>query len=40
MGYPGKLLDVSKLKSLGWSSKITVEEGVQKVYDRYFSELQ
>ncbi|WP_029272100.1 GDP-L-fucose synthase [Flavobacterium sp. KJJ] len=32
-GTPRKLMDVSKLSSLGWKAKITLEEGIQKVYD-------
>ena len=31
-GTPRKLLDVLKLKKLGWSSKIELKEGVKKVY--------
>lgn len=30
---PRKLMDVSKLSGLGWKAKITLEEGIQKVYD-------
>ena len=32
-GSPRKLLDVSKLKNLGWQSSITLEEGIKKVYE-------
>ncbi|HEY6142142.1 MAG TPA: GDP-L-fucose synthase [Flavobacterium sp.] len=32
-GTPRKLMDVSKLKSLGWKAKITLEEGIHKVYE-------
>jgi GDP-L-fucose synthase len=32
-GTPRKLMDVSKLNSLGWKAKITLEEGIQKVYE-------
>ncbi|AXB55371.1 GDP-L-fucose synthase family protein [Flavobacterium fluviale] len=32
-GTPRKLMDVSKLGGLGWKAKITLEEGIQKVYD-------
>lgn len=32
-GTPRKLMDVSKLNGLGWKAKITLEEGVQKVYE-------
>lgn len=32
-GTPRKLLDVTKLKNLGWQASITLEQGIQKVYD-------
>ncbi len=32
-GTPRKLLDVSALHSLGWKHKISLEQGVQKVWD-------
>jgi GDP-L-fucose synthase len=32
-GTPRKLMDVSKLSSFGWKAKITLEEGIQKVYE-------
>ncbi|TRX04461.1 GDP-L-fucose synthase [Flavobacterium gawalongense] len=32
-GTPRKLMDVSKLNELGWKAKITLEEGIQKVYE-------
>lgn len=31
-GTPRKLTDVTKLHSLGWTHKISLEEGIQKVY--------
>jgi len=31
-GTPRKLLDISKLKVLGWEASISLEEGIQKVY--------
>lgn len=31
-GTPRKLMDVSKLNGLGWKAKITLEEGIRKVY--------
>ena len=34
-GTPRKLLDVSKLNSLGWKRKITIEEGIRSVVDNY-----
>ena len=32
-GTPRKLLDVSKINSLGWKHKIGLEEGIRKVYE-------
>ena len=32
-GTPRKLLDVSKLKNLGWQSSVTLEEGIKRVYE-------
>jgi len=37
-GTPRKLLDVSKLKSLGWKPSITLEEGVKRVVSVYMNE--
>jgi GDP-L-fucose synthase len=34
-GTPRKLLDVSKMKSLGWTAQIQLEEGVQSTYEWY-----
>jgi len=34
-GTPRKLLDVSKIKSLGWEPKISLQEGIKKTYDWY-----
>jgi GDP-L-fucose synthase len=31
-GTPRKLMDVTKLNGLGWKAKITLAEGIQKVY--------
>jgi GDP-L-fucose synthase len=31
-GTPRKLMDVSKLKALGWQATISLEEGIRKVY--------
>lgn len=36
-GTPKKLLDVSMAKSLGWTAKIGLEEGIKKVYGWYRS---
>jgi GDP-L-fucose synthase len=32
-GTPKKLLDVSKLHLLGWSHKISLEDGIKDVYE-------
>ena len=37
-GTPRKLLDVSKLKKLGWSSKISLENGITSVYREYLNQ--
>lgn len=34
-GTPRKLMDVSKLHSLGWKAKIGLEEGIRRVYNEY-----
>ena len=34
-GTPRKLIDVSKLHSLGWHHHVEIEEGVQKLFDWY-----
>jgi GDP-L-fucose synthase len=37
-GTPRKLMDVSKLHSLGWKASIKLKEGIQQVYHEHFSE--
>ena len=37
-GTPRKLIDVEKLHSLGWTHKVEIEEGVQKLFDWYVKE--
>ncbi|RXM43977.1 GDP-L-fucose synthase [Flavobacterium sp. YO64] len=32
-GTPRKLMDVSKLNNLGWKAKISLEEGIEKVFE-------
>lgn len=39
-GTPRKLIDVSKLHSLGWTHKVEIEDGVQMLYDWYRQSLQ
>ena len=34
-GTPRKLMDVSKINALGWSERISLEEGIKMVYERY-----
>ncbi len=34
-GTPRKLLDVSKLTSLGWKRKVSLDEGIRKIYKEY-----
>ncbi|MEY3219754.1 MAG: hypothetical protein RIT27_1111 [Pseudomonadota bacterium] len=37
-GTPRKLLDVSRLKNLGWQAKISLEEGIRKTYQWYLQQ--
>ena len=39
-GTPRKLIDVTKLHSLGWHHKVEIEDGVKKLYDWYQSTLK
>ena len=34
-GTPRKLLDVTRLQNLGWSPKISIEEGIKNTYKWY-----
>ena len=36
-GAPRKLLDVSRLKSLGWQYKISLEDGLKSTYEWFLS---
>ena len=36
-GTPRKLMDVSKMKALGWSAQIDLESGIRSVYEAYKS---
>ncbi len=38
-GTPRKLLDVTKLHSLGWQAKIALEDGIKQAYDWYTAHL-
>lgn len=37
-GMPRKLMDAGKIKSLGWSPKISLKEGIEKIYKYYVSQ--
>ena len=37
-GTPRKLLDVSKMRNIGWSSSIELFDGINSVYDNYLQE--
>ena len=39
-GTPRKLIDVSKLHSLGWTHKVEIGEGVEKLYEWYRQSLE
>lgn len=39
-GTPRKLIDVEKLHSLGWTHKVEIEDGVQKLFDWYRDSLR
>ncbi len=39
-GTPRKLIDVSKLHSLGWTHKVEIEDGVRKLFDWYQDSLK
>ena len=38
-GTPRKLLDVTKIKSLGWQAKIELEKGIESTYKWYLDQL-
>jgi GDP-L-fucose synthase len=35
-GTPRKLMDISKLSTLGWKATISLEDGIRQVYNEYF----
>jgi GDP-L-fucose synthase len=39
-GTMRKLIDVSKLHSLGWTHKVEIEDGVRKLFNWYKESLQ
>ena len=39
-GTPRKLIDVEKLHSLGWTHKVEIEAGVEKLYEWYQESLK
>lgn len=39
-GTPRKLIDVEKLHSLGWTHKVEIEDGVQKLFEWYQDSLR
>jgi GDP-L-fucose synthase len=34
-GTPRKLLNISKIKKLGWNAKVKLEDGIKQTYERY-----
>ncbi|ARV15121.1 GDP-L-fucose synthase family protein [Polaribacter sp. SA4-12] len=39
-GTPRKLMDVSKMKNLGWSYSVELEEGIQKTYSWFLNNIE
>lgn len=37
-GTPRKLMDATKIKSLGWTPKISLREGIENIYSHYFNQ--
>jgi GDP-L-fucose synthase len=39
-GTPQKLLDVSRMRSLGWAARTSLEEGIRRTYTAVKDKLQ
>jgi GDP-L-fucose synthase len=39
-GTPRKLLDVSRINSLGWKAKIELREGIERTYEWFIAQLK
>lgn len=38
-GTPRKLMDISKLKNMGWTARIPLEQGIKMVYEEYLNSM-